>query len=197
MKRFTITGFLVLILSITAWVPARGNDWAIDADHSTIQFRIKHIFSTVFGYFPDFDGTIHFDPENLDQSKFDFTVQVKTINTAIAKRDTHLRSDDFFAADTYPVMTFTSSKITHKQNNAYEVSGTMTIKDIAKEMNIPFVFHGTAPSPFDKKQIVAGFDTAFSLDRLAFGVGDGKFFNMGVVGDVVDVTISVEALRTP
>jgi polyisoprenoid-binding protein YceI len=73
----------------------------------------------------------------------------------------------------------------------------MTIKDTAKDMNIPFVFHGTTPSPFDKKQVVAGFDTAFSLDRLAFGVGDGKFFNMGVVGDVVDVTISVEALRTP
>jgi polyisoprenoid-binding protein YceI len=45
--------------------------------------------------------------------------------------------------------------------------------------------------------MVAGFDTAFSLDRLAFGVGDGKFFKMGVVGDVVDITISVEALRTP
>ena len=44
-----------------------------------------------------------------------------------AKRDTHLRSNDFFAADRYPVMTFTSSKITHKQGNAYEVSGTMTI----------------------------------------------------------------------
>jgi polyisoprenoid-binding protein YceI len=94
-------------------------------------------------------------------------------------------------------MTFISSKITHKQGNAYEVSGTMPIKDIAKDMNIPFVFHGTAPSSFDKKQIVAGFDTAFSLNRMAFGVGDGKFFNMGVVGDVVNVTISVEALRTP
>jgi len=163
----------------------------------TIQFRIKHIFSTVFGYFPDFDGTIRFDPEHLDQSKFEFTVQIKTINTPNAKRDTHLRSNDFFAADKYPVMTFTSSKITHKQDNTYQVSGTMTIKDTAKDMNIPFVFHGTTPSPFDKKQIVAGFDTAFSLDRLAFGVGDGKFFTMGVVGDVVDVTISVEALRTP
>jgi polyisoprenoid-binding protein YceI len=94
-------------------------------------------------------------------------------------------------------MTFTSSKITHKQGNTYEVAGTMTIKDTAQNMNIPFVFHGTAPSPFDKKQIVAGFDTTFSLDRLAFGVGDGKFFKMGVVGDVVDITISVEALRTP
>jgi polyisoprenoid-binding protein YceI len=63
-------------------------------------------------------------------------------------------------------------------------------------MEIPFVYHGTAPSPFDKSKMVAGFDTEFVIDRLGFGVGTGKFHKMGVVGKDVQVIISVEALAT-
>jgi polyisoprenoid-binding protein YceI len=186
--------FRVFTIIILLASPALAKDWQLDANHSALRFGVKHIFSTVYGSFSDYGGTIRFDPKALDKSEFNFTVQVKSIDTGNGKRDGHLRSKDFFDAGTFPAMTFKSSKITHIEGNNYKMTGTMTLKKTSKEMEIPFVYHGTAPSPFDKSKMVAGFDTEFDIDRLAFGVGSGKFHKMGVVGKDVRVTISVEAL---
>ena len=194
MKRITTIIIAAGLLLASSWAHVHAKAWEVDANHSVIKFGVKHIFSTVFGDFSDFDGKIIFDPENLAESQFDFTVQVKSINTGIGKRDNHLRSKDFFEAATFPVMRFTSSKITHVQGKNYKVVGEMTLKETTKTMEIPFIFHGTAPNPFDKKITVAGFDTRFTLDRLSFGVGTGKFYDMGVVGKEIDVIISVEAM---
>ncbi|MBA3009346.1 MAG: YceI family protein [Proteobacteria bacterium] len=185
-----------LLILVVFFAPSLvwGNEWKIDVNHSSIRFGVKHIFSTVSGYFPDFKGKIVFDPDALDQSAFDFTVKVKSINTANTKRDTHLRSDDFFSADTFPNMKFRSSKIVHQGGSLYVVTGTMTLKETSRSMDIPFTFHGVLPSPFNKKEEVAGFDTEFTINRLDFGVGSGKFSKMGVVDEMVRVVISIEAL---
>jgi len=193
MKRLIYVLIIFLFISSPSW----GREWTLDPNHSVIQFGVKHIFSTVAGSFSDFEGKVQFDPENLAKSSFDFTVQVKSIDTGNTKRDNHLRSKDFFEASTWPVMRFKSSKITRGQGNTYLASGTMTLKQTSRTMEIPFVFHGTAPSPFDKKKMVAGFDSEFDLDRLDFGVGSGKFHKMGVVGREVRVKISLEALGAP
>lgn len=186
--------FRVLITLFLLSSPALAKDWQYDANHSAVQFGVKHIFSTVYGSFSDVKATIHFNPKNLDRSSFDFIVKVDSIDTGNGKRDNHLRSKDFFDSGAFPVMRFTSSAITHLNGNAYSMKGTMTLKDTSKQMEIPFVFHGTAPSPFDKSKMVAGFDTKFDIDRLEFGVGSGKFHKMGVVGREVQVTISVETI---
>lgn len=195
MKRlvYIIITALVLGISTHAWAL----EWTLDKNHSTVQFRIKHIVSTVFGRFSDFDGSLRYDPTDPENSRFDFTVQVASVDTGNTKRDTHLRSGDFFAEGRFPEMRFVSSGITRKDANTYLVKGTMTIKDVTQQMTVPVVFHGTFPNPLNKSQKVAGFDTEFSLNRLDFGVGTGKFHRMGVVGKTVEVRISVEALASP
>jgi polyisoprenoid-binding protein YceI len=120
---------------------------------------------------------------------------VKSINTNNGKRDGHLQSKDFFDAKKYPEMTFTSQSITHRQGNAYAVTGTMKIKDVSKPVELPFTFFGTQQNPFNAKQEVAGFEAHLTIDRLEYGVGNGKFFEMGVVGKDVDVLLSLEATR--
>ncbi|ACN14149.1 conserved hypothetical protein [Desulforapulum autotrophicum HRM2] len=192
MKKITL--FILIFLLFVGSSQALAHAWVIDANHSSIRFGVKHVFSTVWGHFSDFEGNIVFDPRALAQSSFDFTVKVKSINTANAKRDTHLRSNDFFSADRFPDIHFKSKKIIHKDGSNYLVEGTMTLKEIHKTMAIPFIYHGAIPSPFNKKEQIIGFDTAFSINRLDFGVGDGKFVKMGVVGDTVQVQISVEAV---
>lgn len=187
-----LIGIFIILSMIGS--PALAKEWQLDSNHSTVRFGVKHIFSTVYGSFPDVDALIRFDPEALEQSIFDFTVRVNSINTGNGKRDNHLRSKDFFDAADFPVMRFKSGKIIHLKGNHYSMTGTMTLKETSKEMEIPFIFHGTAPSPFDKSKLVTGFDTQFAIDRLEFGVGNGKFHKMGVVGRQVRVTISVEAL---
>lgn len=194
MKRFFTCLLIITIYWGSALPSAWAKNWDLDANHSAVQFGITHIFSTVFGSFSDVKAEIRFDPEHPETGRFDFTVRVKSVNTGNGKRDNHLRSPDFFDAAAFPVMRFTSEGITHRGGKNYVVTGAMTLKETTKIMEIPFIFHGTAPSPFDKRKVVAGFDTEFTLDRLAFGVGSGKFYDMGVVGRDVRVVMSIEVL---
>jgi polyisoprenoid-binding protein YceI len=190
-----ISALTLMLLFAAGQVYAAAAQWKIDPTHSGIYFSVKHIVSNTHGFFEDFKGTTHFDPDNLDASSFDFTVAVKSVNTNNRKRDGHLRSDDFFSAKKYPEMTFKSTRITHKHGNQYVVEGQMTVRDVTKSVAIPFTFFGIQDNPFNPKEAVAGFEARFTIDRLAYGVGNGKFLKMGVVGKDVDVVISTEMTR--
>lgn len=174
---------------------ASAPEWHMDKTHSGIYFNVKHIYSIVNGFFKDFDGKIEFDPENLDESRCEFTVKVKSIHTNDSKRDNHLLSGDFFDVDTYPVMTFKSDIIKHTGDDKYMVEGTLTIKDVSRKVGIPFIYFGSKTNPFNPKQLVGGFETRINLDRLTYHVGSGKFHEMGVVGKEVTIVISIEAIR--
>ena len=186
--------YLILSLLLLGQTQVMAQEWKIDPIHTGILFEIKHIYSTVRGHFSDFTGDVFFDPDNLGKSKFDFVVKVDSINTNNGKRDTHLRSDDFFAASKYPVMTFKSSRVSHAGGNKYVLEGKMTIKDVTKDMVLEFIYWGQKENPFKKNEMVTGFDTRFNINRLDFHVGDGKFYTMGVVGKDVDILITIEAV---
>ena len=183
------------ILEFTVQAQAEAPKWELDPAHSGIYFSVKHIYSVTRGYFEDFSGTVMFSPDDLAGSRFDFEVQVKSINTANSKRDGHLNSPDFFDSKSYPTMTFKSSAVKHVKDNEYMLEGTLTVKDVSQNISVPFIFMGTTAHPFDKKSEVAGFEAKMTIDRLAYNVGGGKFYEMGVVGKDVDVLISLEVTR--
>ncbi len=196
MKKITFSilfAAMALFLSTSAF--ASGNEWKIDPAHSGIYFRITHIYSSVSGFFSDFDGEIKFDPSNLDESRFAFTVKVKSVDTNNSKRDGHLLSEDFFDAKKFPEMSFESETIKHLGANNYQVIGTMTVKDVSNKITLPFIYFGSKQHPFDPKLEVAGFEARMNIDRLGYKVGGGKFYKMGVVGKEVDVLISIEATK--
>ena len=193
LTKITILSFALLFTA--GQVYAAAPQWKTDPGHSGIYFSVKHIFSSVYGFFEDYTSTTHFDPDNLDASSFAFAVKVKSVNTNNRKRDGHLRSDDFFSAKKYPEMNFKSTRITHKQGNQYVVEGNLTVKDVTKPVAIAFTFFGTQDHPFNPKEAVTGFEARFTIDRLAYGVGNGKFLKMGVVGQEVDIVISTEMTR--
>lgn len=184
-----ITAF-VLIFSSQAFA----YNWVIDKDHSEIRFEVKHILTGVSGQFNEFEGKISFDPARPETGKFDFNVKVNSVNTNNGKRDNHLRSKDFFNVSNFPDMRFQSTGISHIQGDRYSLEGKMTIKGVSREIRIEFRFLEPKPHPFEKKKKVAGFITQFTLDRLDYSVGNGKFLKMGVVGKDVDVEIAMEAL---
>jgi len=192
MKHFFKLSILFTILFFTT--SAFGNQWKIDPDHSEVRFQVKHILTTVSGTFNEFKGKIDFDPQMPSKGKINFTVNVKSVNTNNGKRDNHLKSKDFFSADKFPEMTFTSTKISHKMDNQYELEGKMSIKDVTKNITVAFEFLSPTPHPFDKKNNVGGFITKFTIPRLDYHVGNGKFLKMGVVGEFVSVEITGEAL---
>ena len=147
------------------------------------------------GQFIDFSGDIYFDPENPGKSRLDFVIKVESVDTKVGKRDTHLRSPDFFDTAKYPLITFRSSKVTDGGGNTYIVEGKLTIKDVSRDVALEFVYHGQKDNPLKPGEIVAGLDARLTIDRLAYHVGDGKFYKMGVVGKDVDILLTLELLR--
>jgi polyisoprenoid-binding protein YceI len=194
-KIIKITVYFLSAFFILSHAQAAAPEWKLDFDHTGLYFSIDHIYSTVRGHFDKFEGTVMFSPDDLANSRFDFEVEINSINTNNSKRDRHLKSADFFDSKKFPTMTFKSRAVKHVKGNQYTVDGTLTIKDVSKEISLPFIFFGKKDFPFDKKLEVAGFEARMTLDRLAYNVGSGKYVDMGVVGQDVEVLISIEVLR--
>ena len=190
---------IFIISTFVTWVGvssalSAAPSWNLDKAHSNVYFSIDHIFSKVNGHFREFKTDIAFDPADLEGSKFEFEIQVGSIDTYIGKRDKHLQSGDFFDAAKFPVMSFKSSTISDKGNGMFEVAGTLTVKEKDYDLTLPLKLEGIKEHPAKKGTNVAGFNGRVTIDRLAHGVGSGKFYDMGVVGKDVDVFVSLELL---
>ena len=174
---------------------AQVTTWEADKDHSSIYFSIDHIYSKVRGQFDDFSTTIRFDPDNLAESSFLFEIEVDSINTNIAKRDKHLLSEDFFNEPEFPVIRFQSTSITATADDTYKIAGTLTIKGKKHDLVLPLTLAGIKDHPTVKGATVAGFNGSITVDRLAYGVGSGKFLEYGVVGKDAEILVSLEVLN--
>ena len=187
--------FFILILPGGQQVSAAAAEWKFDTAHSRFYFSVDHIFSKVIGYFEAYSGIFHFDPDNPGNSVIKIEIETNSINTNILKRDNHLRSDDFFSVKKYPLITFESKRITRKEGDMFEVEGELTIKDVTRKVVLLLTYFGTRENPLKAGEMVAGFETSFTIDRLDYHIGSGKFHQMGVAGKDVDITVSLEMLR--
>ncbi|SDO62442.1 YceI family protein [Desulforhopalus singaporensis] len=197
MKHYLQVVTLVLFFSqLFGWQTVYGEvkSLSVDKAHSNIYFSIDHIFSKINGRFDDFEAEIRFDPADLEGSRFYFKIMVDSIDTNIAKRDKHLLSSDFFDAGKYPEMTFESVSITDMGDSRFDVLGKLTVKGQVYDFVLPLVFAGVKDHPAISGKKVAGFNGTVTLDRLAYRVGGGKFYDMGIIGKDVDVLVSLEAL---
>jgi polyisoprenoid-binding protein YceI len=143
--------------------------WTVDPDHSRIGFSSRHAMVTkVRGAFNDVSGTIVFDEDDQDRSHVEVTVQMASIDTRSSSRDEHLRSADFFDVETYPEMTFRSTRVEEVDEGGYIVAGDLTIRDITRSMSIPLHFVGVDTDPFGNLR--AGFEGTRRIDRREWGV---------------------------
>lgn len=170
-------------------------EWDLDPAHSTISFRITHIFSKVNGLFNDFSTDIAFDEKDLPNSRFNFEIKTKSVNTNISKRDKHLQSADFFNAGKFPSMTFQSTEVKKVENDVIEITGKLTVKGETYNLVLPLKFEGRKDHPAKKGVEVAGFNGEITLDRLAHGVGNGQFYDMGIIGKEVEIFVSLELIK--
>ena len=194
--RKIITVFIVFCVSVLFAAQSNGGSrtWEIDKAHSNFYFSVDHIYSKVRGFFGDYSGEVVFDPNNLAESKMDFEIEVKSINTAIPKRDKHLLSPDFFDEANYPKLAFASNKIVSTGEGTFDVHGTFTVKGKDYDLVLPLTLQGIKDHPMEKGKEVAGFNGRITIDRLAYGIGTGKFFDYGVVGKDVDILVTLEVL---
>jgi polyisoprenoid-binding protein YceI len=185
-----------VVLVASAVMAAPADEYTSDAAHSSIEFSVKHmVITNVKGTFDIFEAVIMFDPENLDQSSVEVSIDVASVNTRDEKRDEHLRSPDFFDAAKFPAITFKSSKIS-KKGDGYVAAGTLTIRGVSKEVELPFQLNGPITNPWG--QVVMGIELDFKINRKDFGVNWSKTMDNGglVVGDDVKIEINLEAKKS-
>ena len=165
----------------------------IDKTHSEATFQVRHLISKVRGRFSDFEGSIAFDEARPEQSTVQFTIQAGSIDTGTPDRDAHLRSQDFFAVDEYPTITFVSHAIAAKGQDRYDVTGTLTMRGVAREVVIPISFLGTATDPWGNQKIA--FEGEVTLNRKDYGLNWNAAIETGgfLVGDEVKVSLSIQA----
>lgn len=169
--------------------------YAIDAAHSEAAFQVRHLLTKVRGRFSEFAGTIDFDSEDPAQSKVSFVVQTKSIDTAQGDRDVHLRSDDFFAVEQYPTLTFDSTSIRSRGANHFDVAGDLTIRGVTRSTIIPVELLGKAKDPWGNEKLA--FEAEVTINRKDFGLNWNAVLETGgfLVGDEVKVSLSVQAAQ--
>ena len=165
----------------------------MDPSHSNVDFRIRHLISTVSGRFSAFSGTILLDTTDLTKSSVRFVIDAKSIDTANAKRDEHLRSADFFEVEKYPEIVFESTSIAKTGENAYAVTGNFTMHGVTKPITVPVTYLGSMTGP--RGTPLAGFAAEVVLNRKDFGIVWNRALDAGgaVLGDEVTCRIALEA----
>lgn len=177
---------------------AAPGQWEIDAEHSSVGFRIRHIVGYVPGVFSRFSGQVEFDPQYPEKSQFYLLIDSSSVHTGVPARDEHLRSPDFLDVERSPRMIFSSRNVVREDGDTVVVIGDLTIRDVTAEVRIPLQVLGVVEHPFADKfpgTRVLGLHAAFSVNRLDFHVGEEKWTRMGVMGETIDLTIDMELLQ--
>ncbi len=170
--------------------------WAIDQAHTEILFKVKHlVISTVTGKFNKFDGTMLSSGEDFNDSIIEFSADVNSIDTNQVDRDTHLKSPDFFDAANHPKLTFTSTSFKRKSGSEYSLHGDLTIRGIAKPVELVVEYGGTIKDPWGNIKI--GFEISGKISRKEFGLTWNAATETGglVVADEVKLLINVELAK--
>ena len=183
-----------LLIALVLAQPAWATTYAIDPKHSTISFTIRHLFSNVHGTFDAYNGQFEYVPDHPEQWTAAATIQAGSINTRVADRDQHLRSKDFFEAETYPAITFTSTEITDATAIGAKLHGTLTMHGVARPVTLDLVIHGEGKDA--RGTMRSGLTATTTIDRKEFGIVWNKALDTGgaMLGDDVTVVIDIEGV---
>ena len=170
--------------------------YKIDAAHSEINFKVKHLMITnVTGTFKQFSATMESSAADFSDAQITFEADVNSISTNNDQRDGHLKSDDFFNAETYPKLTFVSNKLDKKSDSDYTLTGNLTIRNITKEVSLQVSFGGTMTDPWGQQK--AGFEITGSINRKDFDLKWTATTEAGgiVVSDEVKLQLAVQMIK--
>ena len=164
--------------------------WNIDAVHSTIGFKVKHlVVSTVRGAFTDFSGTIEAADNTFANAQVKFEAKVASVATHNAGRDAHLQAPDFFDAAQFPTIAFVSKSFV-QNGETFDVKGDFTMHGVTKEVTLTAKLDGVGKGMQEGTRIVS-FDVSGVINRHDYGVGAGVPGT--AVSENVTLDIQVEA----
>jgi polyisoprenoid-binding protein YceI len=172
------------------------NEWNIDTAHTTAGFTVKHLMvSTVPGSFGRVTGKVTYDPKNPSTLAVDATIDATTINTNNERRDTHLKSADFFEVAKYPTITFKSKKVTPGAAGTAKLVGDLTMHGVTKEVTLDVSDLGQPVN--NGRNFVVGAAATTTIKRSDWGLNWNRALEAGgvTVSDEVKITLGIEATR--
>ncbi|WP_018157679.1 YceI family protein [Demetria terragena] len=179
---------------MTATLQSLTGTYVIDPSHSQVGFVARHAMVTkVRGAFDEFEGKAVVDGD-ISTLQTELTIQTASINTRNADRDGHLRTGDFLEAEAYPTITFRSTGAS-VEGDTLNVTGDLTIKDVTKQITVPFEFGGAAQDPFGNERV--GFEGSTVIVRSDFGINFNAALETGgvLVSDKITLEFEISAIK--
>jgi polyisoprenoid-binding protein YceI len=169
-------------------------EYEVDTSHTQVMFKVRHMgVSTVTGKFNRYAATFAFDPADPESSWVTATIDAASIDTDNDRRDNHLRSADFFAADSYPNLTFQSTSVERVEDGRLRVSGDLSIRGVTKPVVLDVTLEGATTG--QGGQPIVGWTAETTVNRKDYGLLWNRLTEAGgwVVGDDVRIVLEVEA----
>lgn len=186
--------FAVILSAALFTTPAFAASYKVDKDHSTVSFKIKHLFSNVVGTFRDYQGTFEYEPGKPESWSAQGSINAASIDTNVEGRDKHLRNPDFFDVEKFPSIDFKTTKITATGENTATAEGTLTLHGVEKPVQLDVEIHGVGKDPWGNTR--AAFTATTKINRKDFGLGWNQALETGqlLVGEEVTITLEIEGL---
>ena len=182
-------GLVTVGVLIAVTPTALAGNYKIDAEHSQVLFRVKHLgVSYNYGRFNDVSGSYSFDPDDPSSYSFEVTIKTDSVDTHSERRDQHLKSPDFFNSKQFPVIRFKSKSVKIK-GEGLEATGELTLHGVKKDVTVGIEHVGSGDDPWGNYR--SGFVTTFAVKRSDFDMN----FMMGALGDEVTLMVNIEGIR--
>ena len=192
----TLLAISAAILAAAADAGAATERYNVDLDHSIVGFSVAHmVVSKTTGRFTDYSGFIEMDPDAKTVKAIEAVIKTASVSTNHEKRDTHLKTPDFFNVEKFPTMTW-RMKSYEKQGDKYVAKGDLTLLGVTKEVMLAGTLNGVLPKdPWGNTR--AGFTAHGKINRQDFGMKWNKVLDSGgfVVGDEVDINLEIECIK--
>ena len=177
---------------------AQAETYSVDTAHSDIAFKVRHMgISNVTGKFEKFGGTFSVDPKNIKATTGNLTIDVNSVYTGNAKRDGHLKSDDFFDAASHPTMTFVSKEVkdVNEKDSTATLVGDLTIRGVTKPVSLKIKGGGIMNDGWGNER--AAFTANGKINRFDYGLKWNKTVEAGglVVAPEVELNLAFEGVR--
>lgn len=184
---------VLLASGLLAAPPVWAATYKIDKEHSTVGFKIRHLFSKTQGRFDQFEGTIEYEPGQPESWKTEAAIAVASINTNVAQRDKHLTTKDFFDVEQYPSITFKSTAVT---GGGAKLEGVLSMHGVEKPVVLDLEVHGVGKDPWGN--VRAGFTATLKINRKDFGLTWNQVVEGGqvLVGEEVEILLEIEGILT-
>jgi polyisoprenoid-binding protein YceI len=187
---------LILLAAMCGCATVHANEtFKIDPARSTIAFKVRHMLGSAKGKFTKFSGLIEVDREHPEQSSVSVTIQAASIDTAIAKRDDHLRSAEFFNVEKYPQILFKSRGVKQTGSAGGDIAGDLTMHGVTRPITLHVKLVGD-PQAAMKSATTRWRVTTGPIRRSQFGLVFNKSAEtVSMIADEVSVDIEIEAQR--